>query len=107
MTVVVPIIWLVFACVGVALSRRFKWGRIPFYLQPFVNLLAIWLQVGGTNPDYFFLCVSMMAVSGILWAFFMVSRDDDLLFKSYGNQITFVLAIFTTIWWVGALLGAA
>jgi hypothetical protein len=49
----------------------------------------------------------MVAVSGIAWAFLMVSRDDDLLFKGYYRQITLVMGIFTTVWWVGALLSGA
>lgn len=107
MTVVLPIIWIVVSCGGIAVARTHKWGRIPLYLLPLVNLIAIWFQIGRNNPDYFFLCVCMVAVSGIAWAFLMVSRDDDLLFKGYYRQITLVMGIFTTVWWVGALLSGA
>jgi hypothetical protein len=49
----------------------------------------------------------MAAVSGIVWAFLIVSRDDDLLFKRYLSQMAVILGLFTTIWWVGALIGFA
>ncbi|WP_127848880.1 hypothetical protein [Lacticaseibacillus hulanensis] len=107
MTVVVPIIWIVITCVGMAITKKYGWGRVPLYFLPLVNLSIIWLQVGRVEPDYFFLCLSMAAVSGIVWAFLIVSRDDDLLFKRYLSQMAVILGLFTTIWWVGALIGFA
>lgn len=99
-----PIVGLIVAVIGLVLGRKSKWGRFPIYIVPLLNLTAIWLTVNRRIPDYFFLSLSMAALTGVVWAFFMVSRDDDLLFKSFGRQYGFVLAVYSTVWWVGALL---
>ncbi len=106
-TLILPVVWLCVSVLGFFLVQRFRWGRIPGFLLPVVNALAIWFLVGGASPDYFFMCLCMAALGGIVWALFTVSRDDDLLFIRYGRQMSFILGIFTTVWWVGALVGIA
>lgn len=99
-----PPVYLVAAIITLYLARGQRWGQIPLLLQGVVNFAAIWLLAGGSNPDYFFGCLTGAAAIGLVWIGITVLRVYDLLIGRFFRQYGLIIAFTTSFWWLNLLI---
>jgi hypothetical protein len=101
---VLPPIYLVASIIILYFTRGRRWGQIPLLLLGVINFAAIWLLVGGTNPDYFFGCLTATAAIGLVWIGITVLRVYDLLIGRFFRQFGLIIAFTSSFWWLNLLI---
>ncbi|WDF81678.1 hypothetical protein PQ472_07005 [Lacticaseibacillus pabuli] len=101
---ILPPVYLVVALILFYIKSGAWWGKLPLELAGIVNFAAIWLLVGGTNPDYFFLCVALSCLIGLVWVAITILRVFDLLIKRFYRQYGLIIGAVSILWWGVAIV---
>ena len=101
---ILPPVCLVAALVIFYIKSGAWWGKLPLEGLWIVNFTAIWLLVGGTHPDYLFLCIGLSCLIGLVWVAITMLRVFDLLVGRFYRQFSLIIGAASILWWGFAIV---
>lgn len=101
---ILPPVYLVMAFIIFYIKSGTWWGKLPLELAWIVNFASIWLLIGGTHPDYFFLCMALSCLIGLIWVAITILRVFDLLIKRFYRQYALIIGAASILWWGFAIV---
>lgn len=103
--IILPPLYLIGAGINAFINPHLRWRTRPLFAVFGVNLLAIWLLVKETRPDFFFMCLALGAAIGLAWVGITLLRWFDLIVPRFYRQYALMMGGISTLWWLLAFLG--